>query len=469
MIRHSQIKLVLYDGTEMTGYYSRQALVEESLRGWKEVEYEVVRDRFNNCITVCNMENFDPIGIHTGESIVVAPSQTLTNVEYHKLRQLAIKIIRCIGIIGECNIQFALDPCSEEYRVIEVNARLSRSSALASKATGYPLAHVAAKFGLGYGLHELKNAITQETTAFFEPALDYVVCKIPRWDLNKFSGVSREIGSSMKSVGEVMAIGRTFEEAIQIGSSVEFDWSSVNALQTVRKEGYYGIMINYNPETVSTDYDTCDRMYFDELTFERVMDIVEFEQPHGIILSTGGQISNNLAMRLFRQGVPILGTSPESIDRAENRHKFSSLLDRLGIDQPPWRELTTLEEIHQFVEYIGFPVLIRPSYVLSGAAMNVVSNYEEPEKNILLSSGDPRSKTDLLESARLLHKNGFVLYATRGSARFLHDNGVDATILHWPDEDEKPNTLDYIRERKIDLVVNIPKNLSSGELETTTS
>jgi carbamoyl-phosphate synthase large subunit len=261
-----------------------------------------------------------------------------------------------------------------------------------------------------------------------------------------------------------MAIGRTFEEAIQIGSSVEFDWSSVNALQTVRKEGYYGIMINYNPETVSTDYDTCDRMYFDELTFERVMDIVEFEQPHGIILSTGGQISNNLAMRLFRQGVPILGTSPESIDRAENRHKFSSLLDRLGIDQPPWRELTTLEEIHQFVEYIGFPVLIRPSYVLSGAAMNVVSNYEEPEKNILLSSGDPRSKTDLLESARLLHKNGFVLYATRGSARFLHDNGVDATILHWPDEDEKPNTLDYIRERKIDLVVNIPKNLSSGEL-----
>lgn len=268
----------------------------------------------------------------------------------------------------------------------------------------------------------------------------------------------------MKSVGEVMAIGRTFEEAIQIGSSVEFDWSSVNALQTVRKEGYYGIMINYNPETVSTDYDTCDRMYFDELTFERVMDIVEFEQPHGIILSTGGQISNNLAMRLFRQGVPILGTSPESIDRAENRHKFSSLLDRLGIDQPPWRELTTLEEIHQFVEYIGFPVLIRPSYVLSGAAMNVVSNYEEPEKNILLSSGDPRSKTDLLESARLLHKNGFVLYATRGSARFLHDNGVDATILHWPDEDEKPNTLDYIRERKIDLVVNIPKNLSSGEL-----
>ena len=268
----------------------------------------------------------------------------------------------------------------------------------------------------------------------------------------------------MKSVGEVMAIGRTFEEAIQIGSSVEFDWSSVNALQTVRKEGYYGIMINYNPETVSTDYDTCDRMYFDELTFERVMDIVEFEQPHGIILSTGGQISNNLAMRLFRQGVPILGTSPESIDRAENRHKFSSLLDRLGIDQPPWRELTTFEEIHQFVEYIGFPVLIRPSYVLSGAAMNVVSNYEEPEKNILLSSGDPRSKTDLLESARLLHKNGFVLYATRGSARFLHDNGVDATILHWPDEDEKPNTLDYIRERKIDLVVNIPKNLSSGEL-----
>lgn len=830
--------------------YSPQILVEESIKGWKEVEYEVVRDRFDNCITVCNMENFDPLGIHTGESIVVAPSQTLTNAEYHKLRRIAIKIVRKVGIVGECNVQYALDPYSEDYRVIEVNARLSRSSALASKATGYPLAHVAAKLGLGYGLHELKNAVTKTTTAFFEPALDYIVCKIPRWDLNKFIGVSKEIGSSMKSVGEVMSIGRTFEEAIQkglrmvgqgmhgfvgnndlvfddidkalseptdmrvysiaaafaagydiervhdltkidkwflvklksifdtkvalqeynkinevpaetlkdakrkgfsdfqiarfvlknksrsmqdqllevrkyrkglgilpyikqidtlaaeypaktnylyvtynanendieqpndnqsvvvlgsgayrIGSSVEFDWCSVNALQTVRKQGLRGVMINYNPETVSTDYDACDRLYFDELTFERVMDIIDFETPQGVIVSTGGQIANNLAMKLYDQHVSVLGTSPVDIDRAENRHKFSSLLDELKIDQPRWKELSSMDEIHKFVDEVGFPVLIRPSYVLSGAAMNVVSNrfelehflklaanvskeypvvvtefienakeieidavankgeviayaisehiefagvhsgdatmvfpaqkiyfetarrikriarqlakalnitgpfnmqflakdndikviecnlrasrsfpfvskvlkvnfielatkvmlgmevqrpdksifeldyigikasqfsfsrlskadpvlgvdmastgevgcigenyyetllkamlsvgYRVPKKNVLLSTGDARSKIELLNSARMLRDKGYNLFATRGSAQFLEDNGIHATVLHWPDEDAKPNTLDYLREKKIDLVINIPKNLSKSEL-----
>jgi len=830
--------------------YSSQILVEKSLKGWKEVEYEVMRDSYDNCITVCNMENFDPLGIHTGESIVVAPSQTLTNNEYHKLRQLSIRIIRSIGIVGECNVQYALDPESEDYRVIEVNARLSRSSALASKATGYPLAFVAAKLAVGYGLHELKNSITKTTTAFFEPALDYIVCKIPRWDLNKFIGVSKEIGSSMKSVGEVMAIGRTFEEAIQkglrmvgqgmhgfvgnndldfpdiekalseptdmriyciasafqagytvdrihdltkidkwflvklksifdmmqelkryqslgkippevflkakqkgfsdfqiarfilkdggnmrekmlqvrdfrkkagifpfikqidtlaaeypaqtnylymtynassgdiepeqdkrsvvvigsgayrIGSSVEFDWCSVNALLTVRKEGYRSVMINFNPETVSTDYDMCDRLYFDELSFERVMDIIELEDPAGVIVSTGGQIANNLAMPLFRAGVSILGTSPEDIDRAENRHKFSSLLDELEVDQPRWKELSTPEDIYRFVEEVGFPVLIRPSYVLSGAAMNVVSNHQEldfflnlaarvskeypvvvsefiqdakeiemdavaregeiiayaisehiefagvhsgdatmvfpaqkiyfetarrikrisrdiacalrisgpfnmqflakdndikviecnlrasrsfpfvskvikinfielatkimlglpvekpnksafdldyigvkapqfsfsrlqkadpvlgvemastgevgcigegyyetllkamlsvgyhlPKKNILLSTGDTRSKIELLQSSRMLVEKGFSLYATRGSALFLQENGIPATILHWPDEERQPNTLDYLRERKIDLVINIPKNLSKTELD----
>jgi carbamoyl-phosphate synthase large subunit len=518
--------------------YTSQILVEESLKGWKEVEYEVVRDRFDNCITVCNMENFDPLGIHTGESIVVAPSQTLTNSEYHKLRELAIKIIRHIGIVGECNVQYALAPDSEDYRVIEVNARLSRSSALASKATGYPLAFIAAKLGLGYGLHQLKNSVTKDTTACFEPALDYIVCKIPRWDLNKFNGVSHLIGSSMKSVGEVMAIGRTFEEAIQkglrmigqgmhgftgnrdlsftdierelaeptdmrifsiaealekkmpiekiyeltkidrwflyklrniisikdqlekfkaleeipsellslskiygfsdfqvarhvlksvpavanddmmkvrnyrkslgivpwikqidtlaaeypaktnylylsysgsehdiisendnrsvivlgsgayrIGSSVEFDWCSVNAIDTIRKEGFRSVMINYNPETVSTDYDICDRLYFDELTFERVMDIIEIENPLGVIVSVGGQIPNNLAMRLHKENVPVLGTSPVSIDRAENRHKFSAMCDALGIDQPRWKELTSLDDIFDFVDRIGFPFL----------------------------------------------------------------------------------------------------------------
>lgn len=832
--------------------YSNQILVEESLKGWKEIEYEVVRDAYNNCITVCNMENFDPLGIHTGESIVVAPSQTLSNSEYHKLRELAIKIVRHIGIVGECNVQYALDPNSEDYRVIEVNARLSRSSALASKATGYPLAFVAAKLGLGYGLHELKNSVTKVTSAFFEPALDYIVCKIPRWDLTKFTGVSRNIGSSMKSVGEIMAIGRSFEEVIQkglrmvgqgmhgfvgnqppkftdvrkelteptdqrifaiaealyqgisvdeihelskidrwfleklknitdlrtelltynsldklpdellrkakkmgysdfqvarmvlktsnlqmeegllkvrehrkqknilplvkqidtlagefpakinylyltyngdthdiefekdglsvivlgsgayrIGSSVEFDWCSVNAVETVNQQGFRSVMINYNPETVSTDYDVCGRLYFDELTLERVLDISELEQPKGLIVSMGGQIPNNLAMRLHMQKVPILGTSPEDIDRAENRQKFSSLLDNLGIDQPRWSELTSIEDIYKFVDEVGFPVLVRPSYVLSGAAMNVVSNRDElehflqlaanvskqypvvvsefieqakeieidavakdgeviayaisehiefagvhsgdativfppqkiyvetirrikritrkiaaglnisgpfnmqllakdndikviecnlrasrsfpfvskvlkvnlidiatrvmlklpvekpgkslfeldyvgikapqfsfarlqqadpvlgvdmastgevgcigdnihdavlqamlsvgytiPKKNVLISSGPLRDKIELLTSARLLKEKGYNIFATAGTQKFLVENGVEATLLHWPDEPEKqPNTLDYIREKKLDLIINIPKDLSKSELK----
>ncbi len=830
--------------------YTKQILVEKSLKGWKEVEYEVLRDKYDNCITVCNMENFDPLGIHTGESIVVAPSQTLTNAEYHILRQLAIKIIRHIGIIGECNIQYALDPNSEDYRVIEVNARLSRSSALASKATGYPLAFVAAKLGLGYGLQELKNSITKTTPAFFEPALDYIVCKIPRWDLNKFIGVEKHIGSSMKSVGEVMAIGRSFEEVIQkglrmigqgmhgfvghrdldfedidkelinptdmrifviayafengysvdqiyeltkidrwflnklkdildrkrnlekynsldelpdeelrrakemgfsdfqiarcvfndaneyletdllkvrdhrikkgivpsvkqidtlaaeypaqtnylyltyggkshdldfddpdksiivlgsgayrIGSSVEFDWCSVNTLNSINKEGYRSVMINYNPETVSTDYDMCERLYFDELTFERVLDIIDLEKPKGVIISVGGQIPNNLAMRLHKRKVKILGTSPENIDNAENRHKFSSLLDHLRIDQPRWKELTNIDDIFSFVDNVGFPVLIRPSYVLSGAAMNIVSNKDEmghflnlaakvskqypvvvsefiqqakeieidavakngelvvyaisehvefagvhsgdatmvfpaqkiyfetlrrikkisrqiasalnisgpfnmqflakdndikviecnlrasrsfpfvskvskinfidlatrvmlgkkvkkpnsnifdieyigvkapqfsfsrlskadpvlgvdmsstgevgcigddfyeailkamlsvgytiPEKNILLSTGPTRSKVELLNSCKLLAENDYNLFATKGTAQFLEMNGIESTILAWPDEDMKPNTIDYLRGRLIDLVINIPKDLTSTEL-----
>ena len=830
--------------------YSPQVLVEESLKGWKEVEYEVVRDKYDNCITVCNMENFDPLGIHTGESIVVAPSQTLSNSEYHKLRSIAIKIIRHIGIVGECNVQYALDPNSEDYRVIEVNARLSRSSALASKATGYPLAFVAAKLGMGYGLQEIKNSVTKVTTACFEPALDYVVCKIPRWDLNKFEGVSKVIGSSMKSVGEIMAIGRSFEEAIQkgirmigqgmhgfvgnvlkakdideelvnptdsrifaiagafdkgysvekiheltkidhwflqrlenihllkeelskldketdisegllrkakqygfsdfqigrltvkntslshhekmlkvrdyrkklgvlpcvkqidtlageypamtnylyvtyngsendvkyehdgrsvivlgsgayrIGSSVEFDWCGVSALNTIRKSGYRSVMINYNPETVSTDYDTCDRLYFDELSFERVMDIIELEEPKGVIVSTGGQIPNNLAMRLHGQHVKILGTSPESIDRAEDRQKFSTMCDELGIDQPRWSELTSIEDIYHFVDKVGFPVLIRPSYVLSGAAMNVVSNKDEllhflelaaevskdhpvvvsefieqakeveidavaqegevkayaisehvefagvhsgdativfpaqklyvetirrikkiarsiakelnisgpfnmqflakdndikviecnlrasrsfpfvskvlkynfidmatrimlgekvealnksvfdldyvgvkasqfsfarllkadpvlgvdmastgevgcigenyyeailksmlsvghriPKKNILISSGPTRSKVELLNSTRMLIEKGYNIYSTAGTAKFFKENGIDTQILYWPDEDKEPNIMEYLHDRRIDLVINIPKNHTKRELD----
>ena len=831
--------------------YSPQVLVEKSLKGWKEIEYEVVRDRFDNCITVCNMENFDPLGIHTGESIVVAPSQTLTNREYYLLRELAIKIVKHIGIVGECNVQYAFDPNSEDYRVIEVNARLSRSSALASKATGYPLAFIAAKLGLGYGLFDLKNSITKTTPAFFEPALDYVVCKIPRWDLSKFQGVSRELGSSMKSVGEIMAIGRTFEEALQkglrmigqgahgftankeivipdidkalreptdnrifviskalqagytvdqiheltkidrwfldklvnivntskelskyneleelpkalikkakgegfsdfqigrfvlkdridtedmvlkvrelrkrlgivpvvkqidtlaaefpaqtnylyltcngtvsdvdykgdgrsiivlgsgayrIGSSVEFDWCSVNALQTIRKSGWRGVMINYNPETVSTDYDMCDRLYFDELTFERVLDIYDLERPHGMIVSVGGQIPNNLAMRLDEAGVPILGTTAQSIDNAEDRHKFSAMLDTIGVDQPRWKELSSLEEIHSFVKDVGFPVLVRPSYVLSGAAMNVCSNVQElerflalaanvskkhpvvvsqfieqakeiefdavaskgkiiayaisehvehagvhsgdatiqfppqklyvetvrrikkivnkiaaalnisgpfniqflakdndikviecnlrasrsfpfvskvlkinlielatkvmmgeevtppeksafdldyvgikasqfsfsrlqqadpvlgvdmhstgevgcigddfdeailksmlsvgyniPKKNILISSGDAKQKAELLRACRLLAENGYSIWATGGSYRFLIENNIPATRAYWPSEAaNEPQALDLIREKKIDLVINIPKNLTEVELD----
>lgn len=830
--------------------YSPQILVEESLKGWKEVEYEVVRDKYDNCVTVCNMENFDPLGIHTGESIVVAPSQTLSNSEYHKLRSIAIKIIRHIGIVGECNVQYALDPNSEDYRVIEVNARLSRSSALASKATGYPLAFVAAKLGMGYGLHQIKNSVTKVTTACFEPALDYVVCKIPRWDLNKFDGVSKVIGSSMKSVGEIMAIGRSFEEAIQkgirmigqgmhgfvgnilkakdideelvnptdarifaiaeafdkgysvkkihdltridlwflqrlenihllkeelvkfdketdisecllrkakqygfsdfqigrltvkntslshhekmlrvreyrkklgvlpcvkqidtlageypamtnylyvtyngtendvkyerdrrsvivlgsgayrIGSSVEFDWCGVSALNTIRKIGYRSVMINYNPETVSTDYDTCDRLYFDELSFERVMDIIELEEPKGVIVSTGGQIPNNLAMRLYGQRVNILGTSPESIDRAEDRRKFSMMCDQLGIDQPRWSELTSIEDIYHFVDTVGFPVLIRPSYVLSGAAMNVVSNKDEllhflelaaevskdhpvvvsefieqakeveidavaqegeikvyaisehvefagvhsgdativfpaqklyvetirrikkiarsiakelnisgpfnmqflakdndikviecnlrasrsfpfvskvlkynfidmatrimlgekvevlnksvfdldyvgvkasqfsfarllkadpvlgvdmastgevgcigenyyeailksmlsvghriPKKNILISSGPTRSKVELINSTRMLIEKGYNIYCTEGTAKFFKENNIDTRILYWPDEDKEPNIMEYLHDRKIDLVINIPKNHTKRELD----
>ncbi|MFK2659009.1 carbamoyl-phosphate synthase (glutamine-hydrolyzing) large subunit [Bacteroides fragilis] len=833
--------------------FSPQVLVEKSLRGWKEVEYEVVRDRFDNCITVCNMENFDPLGIHTGESIVIAPSQTLTNKEYHKLRELAIRIIRHIGIVGECNVQYAFDPESEDYRVIEVNARLSRSSALASKATGYPLAFVAAKLGLGYGLFDLKNSVTKTTSAFFEPALDYVVCKIPRWDLGKFHGVDKELGSSMKSVGEVMAIGRTFEEAIQkglrmigqgmhgfvenkelvipdidkalheptdkrifviskafragytidqvheltkidkwflqklmnimntseelhqwgnnhkqiadlpadllkqakrqgfsdfqiaraigyegdmedgslyvrnyrkslgivpvvkqidtlaaeypaqtnylyltysgtandvtylgdhrsivvlgsgayrIGSSVEFDWCGVQALNTIRKEGWRSVMINYNPETVSTDYDMCDRLYFDELTFERVMDVLELENPHGVIVSTGGQIPNNLALRLDAQNIHILGTSAQSIDNAEDRDKFSAMLDRIGVDQPEWRALTSLEDINSFVDKVGFPVLVRPSYVLSGAAMNVCSNQEElerflqlaanvskkhpvvvsqfiehakevemdavaqngeiiayaisehiefagvhsgdatiqfppqklyvetvrrikrisreiakalnisgpfniqylakdndikviecnlrasrsfpfvskvlkinfielatkvmlglpvekpeknlfeldyvgikasqfsfnrlqkadpvlgvdmastgevgcigsdtscavlkamlsvgyriPKKKILLSTGTPKQKVDMLEAARMLQKKGYDIFATGGSSKFLTENGVENTRVYWPSEEGHPQALEMLHKKEIDMVVNIPKNLTAGELD----
>ena len=603
--------------------FSPQVLVEKSLKGWKEVEYEVVRDRFDNCITVCNMENFDPLGIHTGESIVIAPSQTLSNTDYHKLRELAIRIIRHIGIVGECNVQYAYDPESEDYRVIEVNARLSRSSALASKATGYPLAFVAAKLGLGYGLFDLKNSVTKTTSAFFEPALDYVVCKIPRWDLSKFRGVDKELGSSMKSVGEVMAIGRNFEEAIQkglrmigqgmhgyvenkeleipdidealmeptdkrvfviskamhkgytidqihdltkidkwfleklkhiidideelkkcnintlgkdllreakvygfsdfqvaravgledelhnmhkamlvvrnlrksqgilpvvkqidtlaaeypaqtnylyvtysgvssdidfahdkrsiivlgsgayrIGSSVEFDWCGVQALNTIRKEGWRSVMINYNPETVSTDYDMCDRLYFDELTFERVMDIIDLEMPHGVIVSTGGQIPNNLAMKLDAENVPILGTSAKDIDGAEDRAKFSAMLTRNGINQPEWSALTSMEDIDKFIERVGFPVLVRPSYVLSGAAMNVCSNEDELRRFLQLaanvSEDHPVVVSKFIEHAKEIEmdavaKNGEIIaYAISEHIEFAGVHSGDATIQFPP-------------------------------------
>lgn len=666
----------LKDLTVKAFNYSEQLLIEKSLKGWKEVEYEVVRDRFDNCITVCNMENFDPLGIHTGESIVVAPSQTLTNSEYHKLRELAIKIVRHIGIIGECNVQYALHPESEDYRVIEVNARLSRSSALASKATGYPLAFVAAKLGLGMGLFDLKNSVTKTTPAFFEPALDYVVVKIPRWDLGKFSGVSKQIGSSMKSVGEIMSIGRTFEEAIQkglrmigvgmhgfvenkelkiddidkelreptdqrifvvskafrqgytvdqihkltkidhwflyklknivntaesleelnyneidsilkevesrdknaednksksndlrlqdkiqafnniltlakkqgfsdfqvaraiykekadersslairsyrkakgitpvvkqidtlaaeypahtnylfltyngeendveylgdhrsvivlgsgayrIGSSVEFDWCSVNALNTVRKEGYRAVMINYNPETVSTDYDMCDRLYFDELSHERVLDIIDLENPHGVILSVGGQIPNNLAIKLDNAGVNILGTSAKDIDNAEDRHKFSSMLDRMKIDQPKWKELTTLDDIYEFVDEVGFPLLVRPSYVLSGAAMNVCSNNSELERFLTLatevSSKYPVVVSEFIEDAKEIEmdavaQNGeLVVYAISEHVEFAGVHSGDATIL-FPAQKIYVQTVRKIKQitREIAKALNI--------------
>lgn len=603
--------------------FSPQVLVEKSLKGWKEIEYEVVRDRYDNCITVCNMENFDPLGIHTGESIVIAPSQTLTNSEYHKLRALAIKIVRHIGIVGECNVQYAFDPQSEDYRVIEVNARLSRSSALASKATGYPLAFVAAKLGMGYGLFELKNSVTRTTSAFFEPALDYVVCKIPRWDLSKFRGVDKELGSSMKSVGEVMAIGRNFEEAIQkglrmigqgmhgfvenkelriddidaalreptdkrifviskamhkgynvdqihqltkidrwflyklkhiidideqlkkrnintlgkellreakvygftdfqiaravgleeesrnmheamltvrrlrkshdilpmvkqidtlaaeypaqtnylyvtysgvasdisfandrnsvivlgsgayrIGSSVEFDWCGVQALNTIRKQGHRSIMINYNPETVSTDYDMCDRLYFDELTFERVMDIIDLEMPYGVIVSTGGQIPNNLAMLLDAENVPILGTSAKDIDGAEDRAKFSSMLNEIGVNQPEWRALTSMDDIDEFVNRVGFPVLVRPSYVLSGAAMNICSNKDELTRFLRLaanvSEDHPVVVSKFIENAKEIEmdavaRDGEILaYAISEHIEFAGVHSGDATIQFPP-------------------------------------
>ena len=603
--------------------FSPQVLVEKSLKGWKEIEYEVVRDRFDNCITVCNMENFDPLGIHTGESIVVAPSQTLSNSEYHKLRELSIRIARHIGIVGECNVQFALCPDSEDYRVIEVNARLSRSSALASKATGYPLAFVAAKLALGYGLFDIRNSVTKDTTAFFEPALDYVVCKIPRWDLGKFRRVNRELESSMKSVGEVMAIGRTFEEAIQkglrmigqgmhgfvdnkelvlddvdtalkaptdkrifviekafdrgysidriheltridkwflhklknihdtdrrlhslkgldaidrdlmlrakrqgfsdfqiaravgmekdcdieqailmvrdrrkelgvvpavkqidtlagefpaqtnylyltyngdahdidyendgksvvvlgsgayrIGSSVEFDWCGVQALNTIRKEGWRSVMINYNPETVSTDYDICDRLYFDELTFERVLDILDLETPHGVVVSTGGQIPNNLAMRLDHVGINLLGTSAQSIDNAEDREKFSAMLGRIGVDQPEWSALTSMEDINKFVEKVGFPVLVRPSYVLSGAAMNVCTGPDQLERFLTeaanVSKRHPVVVSQFLENTKEVEMdavacNGEIIaYAISEHVEYAGVHSGDATIQFPP-------------------------------------
>ena len=643
--------------------FSPQVLVEKSLKGWKEVEYEVVRDRFDNCVTVCNMENFDPLGIHTGESIVVAPSQTLSNDDYHYLRSIAIKIVRHIGIVGECNVQYAYDPASMDYRVIEVNARLSRSSALASKATGYPLAFVAAKLALGYGLFDLRNSVTRSTSAFFEPALDYVVVKIPRWDLGKFHGVDRHIGSSMKSVGEVMAIGRTFEEAIQkglrmigqgmhgfvenkelsiddldaalseptdrrifaiakafaqgytvdriheltkidrwflyklrnikdtseelekfnspddvparllstakqqgfsdfqvarslykerfnadtdgmmasvrarrkelgiipvvkqidtlaaeypaatnylyltyngtendvdytgdhrsvvvlgsgayrIGSSVEFDWCSVNALLTARRQGYRSVMINYNPETVSTDYDICDRLYFDELTYERVMDILELENPHGVVLSVGGQIPNNLATRLDAAHVNILGTSAASIDRAEDRHKFSAMLDTLGIDQPRWRELTDFADIESFVAEVGFPVLVRPSYVLSGAAMNVCWNSDELHRFLRLAANvskkHPVVVTEFVQNAKEIEMDAVAdggeikAYAISEHIEYAGVHSGDATI-QFPPQKLYVETMRRIKrwpERLRVSLISQARSISSSLPRTTIS
>ena len=828
--------------------YSKQILVEESLKGWKEIEFEVIRDRNDHCFTVASMENFDPLGIHTGESIVVAPTCSLDEGELKMLQELSCKIIRHIGIVGECNVQYAFNSDTDDYRVIEVNARLSRSSALASKATGYPLAFVAAKLALGYTLDQIGEMGTPNS-AYKAPDLDYLICKIPRWDLTKFAGVSRQIGSSMKSVGEIMSIGKSFEEIIQkglrmigqgmhgfvgnedvefedldtelanptdmrvfaiaeafkkgytierlfeltkispwflerlknihdysivlqgynkvdelpaevlleakrlgfsdfqiarfvgeskenmhkealkvraarkkqgilpsvkrintvasehpeltnylymtydgsehdipyykneksvvvlgsgayrIGSSVEFDWCSVNAIQTARKLGYKSIMVNYNPETVSTDYDMCDRLYFDELSFERVMDVMDLETPKGVIVSVGGQIPNNLAIKLYHQDIPVLGTSPLSIDRAENRHKFSSMLDQLGIDQPAWKELTDMNEIYDFVDKVGYPVLVRPSYVLSGAAMNVCYSkeqletflkmaanvskeypvvvsqflqnakeiefdavakdgevveyaisehiefagvhsgdatlvfppqkiyfetarrikkisrkiakelnisgpfniqflaknnevkviecnlrasrsfpfvskvlkrnfietatrimldapynkpeggafdidwigvkasqfsfsrlhnadpvlsvdmsstgevgclgddfneallasmisvgYDVPKQNIMVSSGDAKSKVDLLEPCKILQESGYTIYATEGTQKFLGEHGINAITVGWPDEGSELNIMDMISKHGFDLVVNIPKNHTHREL-----
>ncbi len=500
---------------------SPQVLVEEWLGGWKEIEYEVVRDRYDNCITVCNMENFDPLGIHTGESIVVAPSQTLTDSEYHKLRRVALDVIRHLGIVGECNIQYALDPHSEDYRIIEVNARLSRSSALASKATGYPLAFVAAKLALGWSLIDIENRITRATKSCFEPALDYCVVKVPRWDLAKFKNVDVRIGSEMKSVGEVMSIGRTFEEALQkalrmigtgapgrigtflgvgearvrslreelrvrpavkqidtlaaeypaktnylymtyaatsddtgpsnrgvmvlgsgayrIGSSVEFDWCCVNAVETARKLGRHTIMVNCNPETVSTDYDMCDRLYFEELSLERVLDIYERERPDGLILSMGGQTPNNLATKLYDAGAVIFGTTPKSIDMAEDRHKFSALLDELSIEQPAWKELTDMAAARAFAAEVGYPVLIRPSYVLSGAAMNVAWDDETLERFLGMaadvSAEHPVVITKFVENSKEIEidavaKRGEILF--HAITEHIENAGVhsgDATVV----------------------------------------
>ncbi|WP_185877673.1 carbamoyl-phosphate synthase (glutamine-hydrolyzing) large subunit [Blattabacterium cuenoti] len=626
--------------------FSSQIIVEEYLEGWKEVEYEIVRDKYNNCISVCNMENVDPIGIHTGESIVVAPSQTLTNYEYFFLRDLAIRIAKYFNIIGECNVQFALNSKSEDYRVIEVNARLSRSSALASKATGYPLAFIAAKLSIGYGLHELKNSVTKNTPAFFEPALDYVVCKIPRWDLNKFDRVSNKIGSSMKSVGEIMAIGGSFEEAFQkgmrmldigvegfinkkkislskkilkkflknptdkrilfiesalengisvneihdltkidlwflnqlhsifktkktieyfenwndipdellwkakkkgfsdlqlanifkekymyedvhdlekkirkyrkkrnilpyvrqidtlaaeypsetnylyltyhatqhdilyekdkksiitlgsgvyrIGSSVEFDWCCVNALNTINKKLYRSIMINYNPETVSTDFDVCDRLYFEELTLERVLDIIELEDPKGTIVSMGGQIPNNLVLKLYENKINILGTSPISIDKVENRSKFSKILDCLSINQPKWKELSDLDQIMKFVEKVNFPIMIRPSYVLSGSDMNVINNNKElkvylNKKKCSIHSNYPFIITEFIKHAKEIEfdavsQNGEILYyAISEHVEFAGVHSGDATLVF-------PPYSIYLSE--LNKIVNISKKIS---------
>jgi len=617
--------------------YTNQVLVEEYLKGWKEVEYEVVRDRHDNCITVCNMENFDPLGIHTGESIVVAPSQTLTNREYHKLREIAIRVIRHLGIVGECNIQYALDPHSEDYRIIEVNARLSRSSALASKATGYPLAFVAAKLALGYGLHELPNAVTRVTKALFEPALDYCVVKVPRWDLQKFRRVSRKLGSAMKSVGEVMAIGRTFEEAIQkalrmldvgryglvgnehhrsddierflsepteerifdvvealergytvdqihalthidkwflhklehvveigrevsassaamlpqplmleakrhgfsdkqiarmtatdvnevrahrrtlgirpvarsidtlaaeypaqtnylyltyngdkndvefpldnsvlilgsgayrIGCSVEFDWCCVNAGMALRRMGYRTVMLNYNPETVSTDYDESDQLFFDEISIETVLEVVDKIKPKGVIVSMGGQIPNNLALKLQRNGVRVLGTSPQSIDAAEDRHKFSSLLDELDIDQPEWAELAAVDDALSFAQRVGYPVLVRPSYVLSGAAMAVASNPTELSRYLQLATRVtpeyPTVISKFIENAKEIEfdavaKDGEILvYAISEHVENAGVHSGDATLV-FPPQRTYLETIRQIRavSRKIAKRLNI--------------